>query len=84
MSGFWPLDVPDKRAKLWVSDTERGEIGEDYLQMVEVEAFEGPADPLARELYDRLCEATPWRIALTVEDGDRIVEVRPAIGSPTC
>lgn len=62
-------------------------VDAEYTQMLVAFPFglnsADEADALGRSVFDRLCEATPWRIALTVDDGDRIVEIHPAIDSPT-
>ena len=82
--------VPDVPGHVWVMDIVPEDDLDEYMQMLWITPFERTReepekaiDALGRSVFDRLCEATPWRIALTVDDGDRIVEVRPAIDSPT-
>ena len=76
------LELPDFEGHAGVAPT-RGIIPE-YSHVLRIRPYGldtiEEIDAYAREMYERLCEATPWRIGLMPDGGD-IIDERPALNA---
>lgn len=65
---------------LGVDDLRHDDYEDPRAQDVSYEVIvHGPAhDSVARQVYDAVAAATPWTVVLTADEGETVVEARPA------